>query len=184
MCDIFLRFRSYPIGISTDLEKAFLHVRLDEADRNFTHFLWLSTPSNPESDLEVHRFKTVLFGSTSSPFMLHATLCCHLNSHNTPVADDMKQNIYVNNIISGSATASQAVHYYKETHSIMNEAKFNLRSWASNCTELQVLAAKENTADTNTTVNPLRTMVAYMRQGNKYFTVRKQIVITLPAFTL
>ena len=37
----------------------------------------------------------------------------------------------------------------------MNEAKFNLRSWASNCTELQVLAAKENTADTNTTVNLL-----------------------------
>ena len=32
--------------------------------------------------------------------------------------------------------------------------------------------------------NPVRTMVAYMRQGNKYFTVRKQIIITSPAFTL
>ena len=27
-------------------------------------------------------------------------------------------------------------------------------------------------------------MVAYMRQGNKYLTVRKQIIITSPAFTL
>ena len=32
-------------------------------------------------------------------------------------------------------------------------------------------------------INPLRTVVAYMRQGNIYFTVRKQIV-TSPAFTL
>ena len=33
-------------------------------------------------------------------------------------------------------------------------------------------------------VNPLRTVVTYMRQGNIYFTVRKQIIITLPPFTL
>ena len=33
-------------------------------------------------------------------------------------------------------------------------------------------------------INPLRTMVAYMRQENKYFTVCKQIIITLSAFTL
>ena len=32
--------------------------------------------------------------------------------------------------------------------------------------------------------NPLRTVVAYMHQGNKYFTVRKQIIITSPAFTI
>ena len=33
-------------------------------------------------------------------------------------------------------------------------------------------------------INPLRTVVAYMYQGNKYFTVRKQIVVTSPALTL
>ena len=33
-------------------------------------------------------------------------------------------------------------------------------------------------------INPLRTMNAYMRQGNMYFTVRKQIIVTSPAFTL
>ena len=32
---ILLHFRSHPIGISTDLEKAFLHVCLDKADRNY-----------------------------------------------------------------------------------------------------------------------------------------------------
>ena len=33
-------------------------------------------------------------------------------------------------------------------------------------------------------INPLRTVVAYMRQGNIYFTVRKQIILTSRAFTL
>ena len=155
MCSILLCFRSHPIGISTDLEKAFLHVCLDEADRNYTCFFWLSSPSDPESDLDIYRFKSVLFGSTSSPFMLHATLCCHLSSYNNPVADDMKQNIYVDNVISGCATTSQAVQYYKESRLIMNDAKFNLRSWASNCPELQAIALKDETADTNTTVNLL-----------------------------
>lgn len=38
---------------------------------------------------------------------------------------------------------------------MMNDAKFNLRAWASNSTELQELSAKEGTADTDTTVNLL-----------------------------
>jgi len=38
---------------------------------------------------------------------------------------------------------------------MMNDATFNLRAWASNCTELQELAAKEGRADTNITVNLL-----------------------------
>ncbi|XP_065902524.1 uncharacterized protein [Dysidea avara] len=155
MCGILLRFRSHPIGISTDLEKAFLHVRLDKEDRNYTRFLWLASPLDPESELVVYRFKTVLFGSTSSPFMLHATLFRHLTSYNTPVANDMKNNLYVDNIISGCMTTLQAIQYYKESRSIMNDAKFNLRAWASNCTELRTLSAKEDTADNNTIVNLL-----------------------------
>ena len=38
MCSILLRFRLRTFGLSTDLEKAFLHVRLDEADRDYTRF--------------------------------------------------------------------------------------------------------------------------------------------------
>ena len=33
-------------------------------------------------------------------------------------------------------------------------------------------------------VNPLRTVNAYIRQGNKYLTLCKQITITSPPFTL
>ena len=86
MCSIITRFRTFTYGLSTDIEKAFLHVGLDESDRDLTRFLWLSNPKDPESKVHVYRFKTVLFGSASSPFMLNATLHRHLESYASPVA--------------------------------------------------------------------------------------------------
>ena len=101
LCSIILRFRSHKVAISTDIEKAFLHVNLHADDRDFTRFLWPSDISNPYGDLQAFRFKVVLFGATSSPFMLHATLYHHLQNINPPIAADMLSNIYVDNIISG-----------------------------------------------------------------------------------
>ena len=46
---IILRFRMHQYGISTDIEKAFLHITLKERDRDFTRFLWLSDPLDPTS---------------------------------------------------------------------------------------------------------------------------------------
>ena len=68
-------------------------------------------PSDSHSELATYRFKTVLFGSTSSPFILSATLHYHLNFYNTPTAHYMKQNLYVDNIISWCNTEEQAVEY-------------------------------------------------------------------------
>ena len=78
LCSIILRFRTHNYAISTDIEKAFLHIHLHESDRDYTRFLWLSDATDPTSELIMYRFKTVLFGAVSSPFMLYATLYRHL----------------------------------------------------------------------------------------------------------
>ena len=155
MCSIIIRFRSFTYGLSTDIEKAFLHVGLDGNDRDFTRFFWLSDPKNPESEFQVFRFKTVLFGSTSSPFMLNATLHHHLDNHSTPVAKDIRDNMYVDNVISGSDRETDIISYYQESRSIMNAANFNLRSWASNSPQLRERTEQDQTADTSTVVNIL-----------------------------
>ena len=67
----------------------------------------------------------------------------------------MKRNMYVDNVISGTDTELSAVNYYNEARDIMNDAKFNLHSWASNCPNLQNLATQENTSDTGDEVNVL-----------------------------
>lgn len=41
LCSILLRFRDHNYALSTDIEKAFLHVQLHSDDRNFTRFLMI-----------------------------------------------------------------------------------------------------------------------------------------------
>jgi len=129
LCSILLCFRLHTYALSTDIEKALI---LAEHDQNFTRFLWMSNPSDPESTFTMYRFKVVLFGSASSPFMLSAALDFHLNSHNSAISNDMKHNLYVNNIISGCQTEEESLHYYTTAREIMKEANFNLRFWATN----------------------------------------------------
>ena len=80
--DILIRFRNGRYAVSSDIEKALLHIQLNEKDRDMTRFLWLSDPSNPDSPLCTYHFKAVLFGCTSSRFILNATLLKHLEDHN------------------------------------------------------------------------------------------------------
>ena len=68
---------------------------------------------------------------------------------------DMKNNLYVDNIISGCCSEEAILHYYKEATSIMSEASFHLRSWASNSQKLQTIAKADRVLDSNTTVNLL-----------------------------
>ena len=112
--------------------RTFLHVGLNQRDRDLTRFFWLSNPEDPKSAFQIYRFKTVLFGSTSSPFMLNATIHHQLGNDNTSITEKMKENIYVDNIISGCDQEQEAVAYYQEARSIMDDAHFNLRSRSSN----------------------------------------------------
>ena len=122
---------------------------------DFTCFFWLTDPTNPESELTVYRFKTVLFGAVSSPFVLHVTLYRHLQYHNTPLSRDIQTNLYIDNIISGSATEAMAVQYYHNARAMLSEAGFNLRAWISNSQQVHTTAEQDKTIDTSTPSNVL-----------------------------
>jgi len=128
-------------------------MKANEGDRHFTRFLWLQDPTDSESKFEEYRFKTVLFGSTSSPFMLNATSHCHLRNHSSPIAKNIKDNVHVDNIISVCDHQPETVQYYSEARSIMTAACFNLRSWASNNQLVRERAAKDNADDTRNLLN-------------------------------
>ena len=124
LCTILLRIRSHRFGISTDIEKAFLHIQLHPDDRDFTHFYWMKDSTDPSSQLSVYRFKVIPFGATSSPFVLNAVLQHHLNQYISAVSLDMLTNLYVDNVISGCDTEQEVVHYYKESRAkILKESR-------------------------------------------------------------
>ena len=86
---LLLRFRLSPIGVVSDIEKAFLNVCLQPQDRDVTRFLWLKNinVNDPNNNLQVYRFCRVPFGVVSSPFLLAATITYHLKHIGNPTAE-------------------------------------------------------------------------------------------------
>ena len=114
MVTLLLRFCTHKYALTTDIEKAFLHVQLAEEDHSYTHFLWLSKLDNPNSDLTIFRFRVVRVGSVSSPFMLHTALRHHLTTETSTTSCDFLTNLYVDNVVSGCTSETSAVDYYTE----------------------------------------------------------------------
>jgi len=118
LCAILLHFCVHAFALSTDIEKTFLYVKLHPSDRNFTRFLWPANVDTPDEIMCKYRFAVVPFGSTSSPFMLGAVLDLHLSKFDTPVALDMRDNVYIDNILSGCQTEDELLKYYTQSRNI------------------------------------------------------------------
>ena len=70
--------------------------------------------------------------SICSPFLLAATLDHHLKGYESSVANSIRQNIYVDNVITGKDTAYEAVDFYRDAKQIFRKASMHLRDWMSN----------------------------------------------------
>ena len=84
---LLMRFGTKRIALTADIEKAFLQVGLNEADRDVTRFLWVKDIKKPPvtTNLHVYRFTRVLFGIISSPPLIESTVKHHFESIGTPV---------------------------------------------------------------------------------------------------
>ncbi|XP_065195843.1 uncharacterized protein LOC135827242 [Sycon ciliatum] len=134
---ILVRFRLFPVGITSDIEKAFLQVGLDEPDRDYTRFLWLKDISQPVSpaNLVTYRFCRIPFGVISSPFLLSATIHHHLGNSNSTLGSEIRDSTYVDNVITGRNTADEASTLYDSAKSLFNAAAMNLQEWSSKSDE-------------------------------------------------
>ena len=74
LLDVILRFRTYMIGITSDIKQAFLNVAVDEEYRNFLRFLWVKDINGDENKFDTYRFTRVLFGMNASQYLLLAAI--------------------------------------------------------------------------------------------------------------
>ena len=137
LCGLLIRFRIYPIVVLADIEKAFLQVGIQEAERDVTRFLWLKdlTKVNIQENLITYRFCRVPFGLVCSPFLLGATIKFHLQKEGSPLALHILRNIYVDNVLIGINSINEICGVYEEAKSLFKRAAMNLRQWNSNCCE-------------------------------------------------
>jgi hypothetical protein len=102
--DILLRFRVHSVAMTADIEKAFLNVAVAEEHRDFLRFLWLNNPYSSSPSVIHLRFARVVFGVTSSPFILNATIRHHVNQYllNDPeFVYELLRSLHVDDYASG-----------------------------------------------------------------------------------
>ncbi|XP_055938027.1 uncharacterized protein LOC129968199 [Argiope bruennichi] len=130
------RFRLYRFGISADIRKAFLQISLYKEDRNFLRFLWHSE----EGELIHYRHCRVVFGVSSSPFLLGSTIQYHLERkleeaqqgrgrYPECIIQKLMNSFYVDNCLASVKTQSELERFIDVATEIMAERKFDLRGW-------------------------------------------------------
>ena len=127
LVQILIRFRRWKIAISSDIEKAFLMIKVKKEDQDVHRFFW-----NFEGKIRVMRFDRVPFGNKSSPFLLNATIKHHLKKFPMSRAVyELENNLYVDDLLSGSDSELESCQMYEESNEIMSKAGMNLTKWSS-----------------------------------------------------
>ena len=141
----------------SDLEKAFLMIVVKEEHRDVLRFFWPKEPSNPFSILEEWRFRVVLFGSISSPFLLAVVLEKVIAEDivNKYVRNILQTSIYVDNLNCAVYNEELLTVLYKESRRVFLNRGFNLRKWKSTSKIIQELAGAEGVYDDSETISVL-----------------------------
>ena len=94
--------------------------------------------------LVAYRYKTIIFGFNASPFILNYVLKHHAGTYkDDEVSQLLKSNFYVDNLIVTHNSKDMLLKVYNESLSQMKQGGFYLRSWNSNCKELQSIMKKD-----------------------------------------
>ena len=111
-------------------------------------FIWVDGVSKDSPDLKVYRFARIVFGVSSSLFLLNATIRFHLERYletNEDLVRCLLCSTYVDDIISGGHTEDEVFNLYTESKKIFHDGGFNLRKFLTNSRRLQEwINLKEN----------------------------------------
>ena len=67
-----------------------------------------------EDTIQEYRFCHVPFRIISSPFLLGATVEAQLDSYSSEITDKIKNDIYMDNVITGANSVSEATDLYNQ----------------------------------------------------------------------
>ena len=132
--DILIRFRVQPIALIADIEKAFLMIAVKKEDRDVLRFLWVDDVNSAEPKIVEYRFARVVFGVTSSPFLLNATLLKHITSYerDPEFVNQMLRLLYVDDLSVSLEDVDKAYQLYLKSRERMAQGGFNLCKWLTN----------------------------------------------------
>ncbi|GFX96513.1 integrase catalytic domain-containing protein [Trichonephila clavipes] len=132
-------FRRYPIGLSANIEKAFLQLGITPKNRDFLRFFYPD-----EGEEIVYGHCRVVFGVSLSPF-LSAAVLAHLLENvpadDTQLGSKFKLSFYVDNCVTEVNDIEQQEKSILRSKEILSRGSFNLRN------EWRHIPGKINPAD-------------------------------------
>jgi len=131
---LLLKIRENDYLVMSDIKKAFLMINLSkESDKNKFSILW----KNKEGKLVAYRYRTIVFGYVTSPFILNYIIKHHVSSYpKDECSYVLSNNMYVDNLFFTGNNLTELETLYKDCYQRMMDAGFQLRSWCSNSKDL------------------------------------------------
>ncbi|GBM36320.1 hypothetical protein AVEN_163254-1 [Araneus ventricosus] len=132
------RFRMNRIGVSADIRKAFLQISLYPKDKDYLRFLWYGT----DGKLKYYRHCRVVFGVTSSPFLLVSVIQYLLEStlkelnenpkYKVDIIEQLKKSFYVDNCLASVKNELELQQLIEVASDTLATRKLELRGWEYN----------------------------------------------------
>ena len=147
--DILLRFRTSRIALTADIERAFLQICVGKQDQDVLRFLWFDDVAKPQPEVQTLKFTRVMFGVSSSPFLLNATIRHHLKKYmpaHPGLVKKILESIYVDDVVSGAENEEEAFTMYQRSKAVLHAGGFNLRKFSTNSSMLRERIHQEENA--------------------------------------
>ena len=133
-------FRLYPVDLIAGIDKIFLTVSVADEDKDVLRFLWLDDINFDLPRIKVLRLSRVVFGVSTSPFLLNTTIKHHIDSYkgvDHQFFEKSERSIYAGDMTFGAGDKESGFQLYGKVKCWLAERPFNLRTFHTNFPELQ-----------------------------------------------
>ncbi|XP_072400534.1 uncharacterized protein [Diabrotica undecimpunctata] len=136
LLSILLRFRQHTYVVSAEIAKMYRQVLVNPEQRSLQQILWRFSP---EEELSSYQLNTITYGTASASFL--ATRCLlqlslESSGTNPKAAQIIRDDFYVDDLLTGSDSATDLAIASAEISDILQRGCFPLRKWVSNCSSI------------------------------------------------
>lgn len=132
---LILRWRQFKYAVTSDVEKMYRMIRVQEDDQNYQKIIWRDAKQNIRS----FTLTTLSYGTKPAGFL--AMMCLKQlaedERHSLPeAAKELEECLYMDDYCGGHNTLEKANQIKSDLIELLHRGGFNLRKWASNKPEL------------------------------------------------
>jgi hypothetical protein len=143
--NLLMRWRMKRVCFVADVQKMYRQILVTKEDANYQRILWRQ---NECEELKEYRMLRVTFGTAPAPYLAVKTLqkiaidegekqddTQVTNNYKEVAIKTIKEDFYMDDLLSGAATAEEAITIAKEVTRILKQGGFQLMKWSSNSIE-------------------------------------------------